>query len=84
MDALRQYGDRVVSWHLRQSRGQVWWEDLDTGDIDYAEVARFAVGHKLPSFYTVELALEAGTKITRDAVQNHARSREFVRRVFAA
>jgi len=83
-DCLARYGDRIVSWHLRQSRGQVWWEDLDTGDIDYAEVARFAVGHKLPRFYTVELALEAGTKITRDAVQNHARSREFVRRVFAA
>jgi hypothetical protein len=27
------------------------------------------------------LALESGTKITRDAVANHARSREFVKRV---
>ena len=36
LDALRQYGNRVVTWHLRQSRNGIWWEDLDTGDIDYA------------------------------------------------
>jgi inosose dehydratase len=82
MDALRAYGNRVVTWHLRQSRGQVWWEDLDTGDIDYEAVARFAKEHKLPRRFTVELALEGGTKITRSAVENHRRSREFVRKVF--
>jgi hypothetical protein len=36
----------------------------------------------LPPIYSVELALEDGTKITRSAVENHRRSREFVRRVF--
>jgi sugar phosphate isomerase/epimerase len=82
MDALRTYADRVVSWHLRQSRDKVWWEDLDTGDIDYAEIARFAKDRQLPPIYSVELALEEGTKITRTAVENHRRSREFVRRVF--
>ena len=82
MDALKSYGNRVVSWHLRQSRDRIWWEDLDTGDIDYAAVARFAKQHKLPPRYTVELALEQGTKITRTVVENHRRSREFVRAVF--
>ena len=84
MDALRQYGDRVVSWHLRQSRGKVWWEDLDTGDIDYTEIAAFARSQNLPRRFSVELALEGGTKITRTGVENHRRSREFVRRVFGA
>jgi inosose dehydratase len=82
-DALRDYSGRIVSWHLRQSREQIWWEDLDTGDIDYSAVARFARQHKLPGFYAVELALEPGTKITRSVVENHRRSREFVRRVFS-
>ncbi|MBI3416656.1 MAG: sugar phosphate isomerase/epimerase [Verrucomicrobia bacterium] len=84
MDALREYGNRVVSWHLRQSRDGIWWEDLDQGDIDYATVARFAKQHNLPPRYTVELALEQGTKITRSVIENHRRSREFVRAVFAA
>jgi inosose dehydratase len=82
LDALKQYGDRVVTWHLRQSRDGVWWEDLDTGDVDYEAVAKYAKEHNLPRRFTVELALEAGTKITRSVLENHRRSREFVRRVF--
>ncbi|MSU62626.1 MAG: sugar phosphate isomerase/epimerase [Pedosphaera sp.] len=77
------YGNRVVSWHLRQSRDGIWWEDVDKGDIDYAGVARFARRNGLPPLYTVELALEKGTKITRNVVENHQRSRAFVRTVFA-
>jgi inosose dehydratase len=84
MDALKEYGDRVVTWHLRQSRDGVWWEDLDTGDIDYSAVAKYAREHNLPRRFTVELALEPATKITRSVVENHRRSREFVRRVFEA
>jgi len=84
LDALKQYGQRVVTWHLRQSRTGVWWEDLDTGDIDYEAVAKYAKEHNLARRFSVELALEAGTKITRSVIENHRRSREFVRRVFEA
>ena len=45
-------------------------------------IAAFATEHQLPQFYTVELALEGGTQVTRDAVANHQRSREYVRTVF--
>jgi len=83
-EALKEYGNRIVTWHLRQSRGGVWWEDLDTGDVDYEEVARYAKEHGLARRFTVELALENGTKVTRSAVDNHRRSREFVRKVFGA
>lgn len=84
LDALRQYGERVVTWHLRQSRDGIWWEDLDTGDVDYSAVAKYAAEHQLARRFSVELALENGTKITRSVVENHRRSREFVRRVFEA
>jgi inosose dehydratase len=82
LDALHEYGERVVTWHLRQSRDGVWWEDLDTGDLDYGAVAKYAREHNLARRFSVELALENGTKITRSAIENHRRSREFVRRVF--
>lgn len=83
-EALKQYGDRVVTWHLRQSREGVWYEILDTGDIDYGAVAAYAQAHGLPRRFTVELAIENGTKVTRSAVENHRQSREFVRKVFKA
>ncbi|HZR20033.1 MAG TPA: sugar phosphate isomerase/epimerase [Verrucomicrobiae bacterium] len=82
LDALRQYGERVVTWHLRQSRDGIWWEDLDTGDVDYNAVAQYAKEHGLARRYSVELALESGTKVTRSVIENHRRSREFVRKVF--
>jgi sugar phosphate isomerase/epimerase len=84
MEALAQYGERVVTWHVRQSRNGIWWEDLDTGDVDYSAVARYAREHHLARRFSVELALEPGTKITRSVVENHRRSREFIRRVFEA
>lgn len=82
MTALREYHERVVSWHLRQSREKVWWEDLDAGDIDYVEIAAFAAEHEFLAPPIVELALEKDTKVTRSAAENHKRSREFVRKVF--
>jgi len=81
-DALREYGDRVVTWHLRQSRDGIWWETLDTGDVDYAWVAQYAREHQLPRRFSVELALEGGTKVTRTVAENHRLSREYVRKVF--
>jgi inosose dehydratase len=84
LDALKQYGERVVTWHLRQSREGIWWEDLDTGDIDYAAVANYAREHHLARRFSVELAIEPGTRITRSVVENHRRSREFVRKTFGA
>jgi inosose dehydratase len=81
-DALRDCADRVVSWHLRQSRDQTWWADLSEGDNDYASVARYAWQHQMAPFCTVELAIESGTRITRSVVENHRWSGDFVRQEF--
>ncbi|MCX6901945.1 MAG: TIM barrel protein [Verrucomicrobia bacterium] len=83
-DALEEYGPRVVTWHIRQSRDKVWWEDLDTGDVDYEAISKYAREHNLARRFTVELALEGATKITRSAVENHRRSLEYVKKVFGA
>lgn len=82
MKALREYHERVVSWHLRQSRDKVWIEELADGDIDYRQIAEFARQHEMPAPYIVEVALEGKTEVTRSVVENHRRSREYVRRVF--
>jgi inosose dehydratase len=82
-EALRDYGNRVATWHVRQSRDKIWWEDLDTGDLDYAWVGKYAKENSLPRNYTVELALESATKITRSCVENHRRSLEFIRKTMA-
>lgn len=81
-EVLPKYCDRVVSWHLRQSRNGIWWEDLAPGDIDYEWVAKYVAKHSLARVFSVELAIEAGTKITRSVVENHRRSRKFVKEVF--
>ncbi len=81
-DALKDYGSRIVSWHLRQSRDSIWWEDLDSGELDYPAIAAYAKTNQLAPLYTVELALEKGTKITRSVVANHQRSRAYVKQVF--
>jgi inosose dehydratase len=83
-EALKLYGNRVVTWHLRQGRAGVWWEDLDTGDVDYPAVAKYAREHGLPRRFTVELALEGKTQITRSAVANHRRSLAYAKKVFDA
>lgn len=83
-EVLPEYGRRIVSWHLRQSRGGIWHETLDTGDVDYGQVADYAREHRLPRVFTVEMAMEQGTQITRSAFANHRLSREFVRKVFSA
>src|SRR3954470_4198041 len=46
-DALKQYGSRVISWHLRQSRDGIWWEDLSDGDVDYKWIAAYVNEHAL-------------------------------------
>lgn len=83
LKALELYGDRVLLWHLRQDRDGVWWEDLDTGDIDYSAIAKHAKTRGIPPIYSVELAIEKETKITRSCVENHRRSCEFAKRVFS-
>lgn len=84
MTALREYYNRVACWHIRQSRHGIWWQDLDSGDVDYKKIAQFAKAHRMTAPYTVELAIEKGTRITRSVVENHRLSREYIRRMFGA
>jgi len=84
MEVLPEYGRRITSWHLRQSRQGGWHEVLDTGDIDYEAVAKYAREHQLARRFTIELALESKTAITRSAVENHRLSLNWAKKVFGS
>ncbi|MDX1951223.1 MAG: TIM barrel protein [Verrucomicrobiota bacterium] len=79
--ALKDYGKRIVSWHLRQSRDGVWWEDLDEGEINYPGLLKAAMEKGAAPVYTVELALEEKTRITRSVVENHRRSIKYLKSI---
>jgi sugar phosphate isomerase/epimerase len=83
-DVLPKYGRRIETWHVRQSREGTWWEELAEGDLNYRQVLQFAKRNSIPPIYTVELALESATKITRSVVENHRRSRDYLAGLLAA
>lgn len=82
MTLLRAAGSRIRDLHLRNSHGGIWLEDLDAGDVDYAEVAALLRQQNYAGLYTVELAYENGTSRSRPLEEDLRRSREYVRRTF--
>jgi len=72
---------RVIDLHLRNSRDGVWCEELGDGDIDHRRVKRVLDEIGYEGMYTVELAHERKTTITRSLSENITRSRQYVRTV---
>jgi inosose dehydratase len=81
-DVVELYGDRIVTMHLRQSRGGIWTEHLCDGDIDYAPIAAKLRAIKFNGPLIIETAFEQGTPRTMSMSESHKRSREWVERVF--
>jgi inosose dehydratase len=79
---LADAGKRVIDLHLRNSRNDVWSEDLGDGDVDHRRVKQVLDKIGYDGYYTVELAREAKTKVTRSTEENLRRSRQYVREVF--
>jgi inosose dehydratase len=82
-DAVRLYGHRVVELHVRQSRGGVWTETLDDGDVDYARLARALADLGVKPHVVLEQGVEKGTPHTMDVVEAQRRSVDYARRVLA-
>jgi inosose dehydratase len=79
---LRETGHRLASVHLRNSRGGVWTEDFDDGDVDYRKIADYLKEMKYDQYLVVELAYEKGTEITRSLEENLRRSRLYTEKLF--
>ncbi|MBI4602359.1 MAG: TIM barrel protein [Planctomycetes bacterium] len=76
---LEEAGPRVADLHLRNSRDGVWLEDLGPGDIDHGRVADALRKIGYGGTYTVELAHEPRTELTRPLEESLRRSLAFVR-----
>lgn len=81
-DILRLNGDRIVSLHVRQSRGGVWIETLDEGDVDYGPLVTKLHERHFNGPIVMEIAREQGTAITMSAVEAHRQGRQWVRELF--
>jgi inosose dehydratase len=75
---LSDAGPRIIDLHLRNSRQGVWAEDFGEGDIDYRKVQEILAGMNYQGYYTVELAHEAKTQVTRSLEENLKLSREYL------
>lgn len=81
---IRRHGRRIVYAHLRnQDAAGRWTEDLGTGVMDYAQIARALVETKAPARrMSVELAFERDFTPTRPVGESIRRSIEFAKRTF--
>jgi inosose dehydratase len=83
-DVVERYGERVVSLHLRQSRGGKWSETFTgEGDIDYVRLAKRLRELGRDPLLVLEQCAEGGTPHTMDGTAAHRASEKEVQRVFA-
>lgn len=77
MDAMRNYENRIVELHLRQSTNGFWDEvfTLD-GDIDYRHIFDRVADAGLSPHLVLEQSIEAETPHSRDVVAAHRQSQE--------
>ncbi len=84
-DHARLYGDRVVEFHLRQSKDGVWTELFGEGDIDYPWIANYVARRfKAKPHIVLEQAPEQGTPSTMKSGEVFKKSLETTREMFAA
>ncbi|MFB3921394.1 MAG: sugar phosphate isomerase/epimerase family protein [Terriglobia bacterium] len=75
-------GNRLRGLHLRNSKGGIWTEDFNEGDVDYHKIAAHLTQTGYNGYLVVELAYEKGTTITRSLEEDLRLSRIYAERVF--
>jgi inosose dehydratase len=83
LDIVKLYGRRVSEIHLRQSVKNVWSETFDSGDLDYAALARCIADIGIRPLLVLEQIPVADTPKTIGVVEAHRRSRRYVETTFA-
>ncbi len=80
---LKQYGPRLRTLHLRQSKDSVWTQELTDGEVDYRAIDKACRTLRNEIHLVVELNHMQATLQTRRPVDALKNSRQYVRRVFA-
>ncbi len=82
-DTLKMYGDRIISFHLRQSKDGIWTEAFQTdGDIDYVRFAKEIKKMGINAHLVIEQCLEENTPNTMDVVQAHQINLKEINKLF--
>jgi sugar phosphate isomerase/epimerase len=79
---IRTYGSQIVFLHLRdQTRDGRWSEALGEGHMDHAQIAKALGEINFTGHAVIELAHEAGFKLTRPLRESWKMSRQYLHRV---
>lgn len=82
-DTLKMYGDRIVSFHIRQSQNGIWSETFQPkGDIDYIRFAHEAKKMGINAHYVIEQCLEEKTVRETDVVEANKISYSEINKLF--
>ena len=82
-DTLKMYGHRIVSLHLRQSKGKVWTEVFEaSGDIDYTRFAAEIKKRGINPHLVIEQCLEEKSPNTMDVITAHQINLREIKSVF--
>lgn len=79
---LDQYGDRIRTVHLRQSRGGVWSETLGEGDLDHEPIVDVLKAIEFDGVLVLEQAAEAGTPEILTMAERERINAAWVRQAF--
>ncbi len=82
-DTLKMYGDRIVSFHLRQSQNGIWTETFHPeGDIDYNKFAEEVKKMGIKAHLVIEQCLEEKTIQKLSVVEAHKINYSEVNKLF--
>ncbi|MDP6360520.1 MAG: sugar phosphate isomerase/epimerase [Planctomycetota bacterium] len=82
-DIIHLYGDRVSELHVRNSRNEIWTEELGDGDINWADIVKALEDKGVTDPHIVlEQAVEKDSPNTMNGLEAHKLSVQYARQVF--
>lgn len=82
-DTLRMYGDRIVSFHLRQSQNGIWTDTFQPeGDIDYERFAQEVKKMGINAHLVIEQCLEEKSIQKNSVVEAHKINYSAIKKLF--
>jgi inosose dehydratase len=80
-DIVQLYGNRISEIHIRQSKENIWTEEVCDGDINYEALLTEVFKMCRNPHLVLEQSVEAGAPKTMDAVNAHKKSLGYVLKV---
>lgn len=82
-DTLKMYGNRIVSFHLRQSQNGIWTDTFQPeGDIDYVRFAQEVKKMGINAHLVIEQCLEEKTVQNNSVVEAHKINYSAIKKLF--